>query len=421
MKDKKKIVIGVLCALVAVMAVGYAALAQQLNITGTASIDSTWKVEITNISERDIVGDATSKEVPSYTATTANFSVGLIQPTDSITYDIEVSNLGTLAAKVDSIDVIMDENDAIIYTTEGIESGDKLGVDETDTLSVTVTYDPEVTTQPENTAKDISVTINYVQDIGGTDVVNPTPDVQDPTGSYNTYSVGDQITFAGSNWYVIKDSTSDEDYVTLMKEKALTSAELGEYASNYTRICTAEEAEYGDNGCTTEGQVIIEKRDAMLYYWSDMCHENGLYGYTEYDDSGCAGHNDYEGSKVKEYLDGTYINTLGTENLKEIEGYKIRLITTEELNTNLGWNSLDKEVTDSDNSNVPTWVYQNFGELSDYSNGLMGYWSMTPYDEFDNAQSIQISSYGCLGGTCAWYLPAMTGVRPVINLLKSSI
>ena len=36
MKDKKKIVIGTLCALIMIMAVGYALLSQQLSINGTA-------------------------------------------------------------------------------------------------------------------------------------------------------------------------------------------------------------------------------------------------------------------------------------------------------------------------------------------------------------------------------------------------
>ena len=32
------------------------------------------------------------------------------------------------------------------------------------------------------------------------------------------YSIGDTIEFAGSNWRVIKDSTAEEDYITLMNE-----------------------------------------------------------------------------------------------------------------------------------------------------------------------------------------------------------
>ena len=43
------------------MAIVYALLAQELTINGSASIDSIWKVEITNITSKDIVGDAVNK------------------------------------------------------------------------------------------------------------------------------------------------------------------------------------------------------------------------------------------------------------------------------------------------------------------------------------------------------------------------
>ena len=387
MKDKKKWVIGILCTLVCIMAVGYAVLAQQLNITGTTSIDSTWKVEITNIHEKEVVGKAVSKVTPSYTSTTANFSVGLTQPGDSITYEVEISNLGTLKAKVDSININLDENDAIKYTTSGVSNGDKLGVGEKATLTIKVEYDSNVTSQPAVTSKDITVTINYVQDL----------DEGNTTATYQTYSIGDTVTFAGSNWYVIKNSTAEEDYVTLMKEKVLTHDELGE---NYA-ITSSGGTEY----------------DTMAYYWSDTCHGGHTYGTTTYetsDTSGCEGHNDYEGSKVKEYLEGTYINTLGSDNLKEIDGYKVRLITTEELNANLGWTSLNKLATESDNSNVPTWVYQNFG---DTSKNVYGYWTMTPRPDYSS--NVWYVSYG--GQVLIDYVNYLNGVRPVINLLKSSI
>ena len=55
MKDKKKVLIGILSVLVCVMAVGYALLAQELTINGRASIDSTWKVEITNILRKNLL------------------------------------------------------------------------------------------------------------------------------------------------------------------------------------------------------------------------------------------------------------------------------------------------------------------------------------------------------------------------------
>ena len=409
MKNKKTIMIGILCTLVAIMAVGYALLAQELNINGRASIDSTWKVEITNITEKDIVGDATSKETLSYTATTANFSVGLIQPGDSITYDIEISNLGTLKAKVDSINVVMDENDAITYTTSGVKQGDKLGVGEKTILTVKVEYNSNVTIQPTNTEKDLTVTLNYVQDLGN------------DTLTYNSYSIGDQISFAGSNWYVIKNSSVEEDYVTLMKEKALTSEEVGEYATNNTRICLDYMVENNIDGCTTIGETITLPYGTMSYYWSDTCHERETYGYTDSDLSGCAGHNDYEGSKVRELLETKYIYTLGSQNLKEVDGYKIRLITKDELQNNLGYaTELTLSWYDYNYENTPNWVYENYGEINtpEYQNNIYGYWTMTPYSVGSSETwSVGISRY-------LYHNTVDTdsrSVRPVINLLKSSI
>ena len=387
MRNKKTIMIGILCTLVCVMAVGYALLAQQLNINGRASIDSTWKVEITNITEKDIVGDATSKETPSYTSTTANFSVGLIQPGDSITYDIEISNLGTLKAKVDSINVTMDPGNVINYRIGGISIGDKLGVGEKATLTVTVEYNSDVTSQPTNIGKDLTLTLNYVQDLGNVAV------------TYDTYSIGDVVTYAGSNWYVIKNSTAEEDYVTLMKETLISSEELGENAINESV------------------ETITTAYASMSYYWNDTCHYKGNYGYTDADTSGCAGHNDYEGSKVREFLEGTYINTLGSENLKEVDGYKIRLITTEELNANLGWVNLYNSIeNDTDNANVPTWVYQNFGLESTEE-----YWTMTPSS--NDTSSVKYVGKGSAGTflDSRSVIYSRAGVRPVINLLKSSI
>ncbi len=149
------------------MAVGYALLAQELTINGTASIDSTWRVEITNITSKDVVGDAINKVDPSYTATTANFSAGFTQPGDSITYDITVTNKGILDAVVESITVNKGDNPAITYTTSGLKRGDKLAKNNgTNTLTIKVDYDSSVTSQPASTTNNIIVTINYQQDLG---------------------------------------------------------------------------------------------------------------------------------------------------------------------------------------------------------------------------------------------------------------
>ena len=90
MRDKKKLVIGALCTLIMIMAVGYALLAQQLQITGSTGITSKWDIEITNIEEIETKGSGYTHST-NYTATTASFDVGLIHTGDSVTYKIEIT------------------------------------------------------------------------------------------------------------------------------------------------------------------------------------------------------------------------------------------------------------------------------------------------------------------------------------------
>ena len=377
-EDKKKLLIGTLSTLVCIMAIGYALLAQELTINGSASIDSTWKVEITNIESKDVVGDAVNKVDPSYTATTANFSVGFTQPGDSITYDIKVTNKGTLDAVVESINVVKGDNQAITYTISGLKRGDKLAKNNgTNTLTVKVDYDSNVTSQPASTTNDITVTINYQQDLG-----------QVP--AYEAYSIGDTIEFAGSNWRVIKNSTMDEDYVTLMKETVLTNSQLGSYAYN-------------------------ETYDTMEFTWRDNCHQNN-HGYSSNDYSNCDNTNIYDDSKVKEMLDTRYLPMLGENNLKEVDGYKIRLITLNELQENLGiskatsttWYTIDK-------SKTPDWVYE---PLVNYQNNVSGYWTMTPNP---TTSFYVFKVYSTSVAFNEYATTSEAAVRPVINLLKSAI
>lgn len=165
---KKSLIMIILVVAICIMATGYALLQQQLTVSGSSSIESTWKIEIIDILEKEKVGDASSKITPSYTNTTANFKVGLVNPTDSITYEIKIKNTGTLDAKVDSYQVQMDENEAIVYELQGIAEGDKLASGDEVTLSIKVSFKKGYVGQPEKTTKNIKVIINYIQDINNT-------------------------------------------------------------------------------------------------------------------------------------------------------------------------------------------------------------------------------------------------------------
>ena len=179
-----------------------------------------------------------------------------------------------------------------------------------------------------------------------------------------------------------------------MKEQVLTGSEIG---ANYV----------------WEGNT---SNNFMAYYWSSTCHYRRTYGTDTYDSSdtsGCSGHNDYDGSKIKEVVDNYMTANNMTNDLKEVENYKIRLITTDELNGNLGWVNLNKAAkSDNENSNVPNWVYQNFGSSV--------YWTMTP-DANKSSNFRCVTSNGYLGSIEVHNIGTGSGVRPVINLLKSNI
>ena len=170
--QRNYIIIG-LCAILVIMAVGYAAFTTQLKISGTSNIASNFLVKITDIQSTVQSGSATNAVEPSYTDLTATFKTNLVSPGDSMKYDITVSNKGTIDAVLESIDVNTGENDAITFETSGIENGDKLEASQTDILTVIVSYNSSVTSQPENTNSTITVTLNYKQDDGT--VVPPTP------------------------------------------------------------------------------------------------------------------------------------------------------------------------------------------------------------------------------------------------------
>ena len=116
--QNKNILIGGLLAIVLVMAVGYAAFATQLNITGTASISSNWDVHFDKAActgYTDQAGCAANVaaaktfaggSLPTGTLfygsgnapLTATVHADLNQPGDSVTFTLDIINAGSLNA-----------------------------------------------------------------------------------------------------------------------------------------------------------------------------------------------------------------------------------------------------------------------------------------------------------------------------------
>ena len=102
MKDSKNLVIGMLCAVICIMAVAYAAFSTTLTINGTASIESNWCVRI--------------KDAPTCTKTPVTGGAA-----DSVTATLE-----NIAARVDMLDSKVTKNEVTKNIDNLKETGDDM-------------------------------------------------------------------------------------------------------------------------------------------------------------------------------------------------------------------------------------------------------------------------------------------------------
>lgn len=170
MRKSKNFLIGILCVVVALMAVGYATFSSLLNISGTATFSNNWKVEITGIRgvNNNLVpnNQAYDASAPTYTATTATFNTGLVSPGDERIYEVEVTNKGNIDADIYKQLITTEPNEAIIITYDGVAPTGSTG---TNILTPTGTYNKTSLSETEpfglpaitNNIRYIYITVKY--------------------------------------------------------------------------------------------------------------------------------------------------------------------------------------------------------------------------------------------------------------------
>lgn len=175
---KKGIIVISLSILLLVMAVGYATVQSMLYISGTATLEQTWNVAITNISSTP-TGEAYNKSTPSYTGTTATFDVGLKQPGDEMNYQITITNNGTTDAFVyrvtsgfvssnsETVDNLVFDNVSVL--SYGIKPGQVIKGGESAVLNVKVRQDNYelMHSNSDEMAYTISSTVSLLQQSNG--------------------------------------------------------------------------------------------------------------------------------------------------------------------------------------------------------------------------------------------------------------
>ena len=296
-RQKQRIIIGTLCAIIIGLAVGYAVLSQTLNINGTGRIASDFNILFTDIQEGTMNGATTiNKQITN--STTATFTIDLSKPGASGEYLITVENRGTLDAYVESINGIEEANQTeptdITFSISDIAVNDKLPAKESKVFKVKVDWSSASTSIP-STNKNLTLKINFVQDTGNT------PSYEGPISDWLIDNV------------VSEDITSSptEGLFGIDDQGELTTSDspreyryIGSNPDNYVQFNNELWRIIG----IFDGQLKIIRNESL-----------GDMAWDDEDEQNPYGENDWSKASLQTYLNNDYYGTIDSEDQTKID------------------------------------------------------------------------------------------------------
>lgn len=176
-KSGKKVVLSLLALLLLTITIGYAALSTTLNIKGTSKINNaSWNVHFDNLAVTSGSVSATKAAAIDSATTTIDYNVELTKPGDFYEFTVDVTNTGTIDAKLGDTPILngvsteqdVYTNYTVTYSDNtAIKANDKLAAGATKKLKVRVDFDKNITnSQLPTDAQTLNLTfaMNYVQD-----------------------------------------------------------------------------------------------------------------------------------------------------------------------------------------------------------------------------------------------------------------
>lgn len=161
-RRKRTYIIGLL-AFVLVLTGVYALLAANLSIAGTATGVADFKVEFLNFT---ISNEEKATATLNANNTSLNIEADLRFPGDQVIIDFTIKNTGSLSATVEDLVINNNDNEDITITINGINTikGTNLNVAETTTGSIIITWNT-MSTNPEPEIVNFDVSIDYIQTV----------------------------------------------------------------------------------------------------------------------------------------------------------------------------------------------------------------------------------------------------------------
>ena len=219
----------------------------------------------------------------------------------------------------------------------------------------------------------------------------------DKSPSYEAYSVGDEVTYNGVDYYVLKDSGTKDNVVTLLKATPLTTDEVNTYGGVGTENNIVNK--YVNSNLEYYGKAFNQNGyGAVQYYGSDKCFQNAETSMCE---------NSYDKSSIKYIIDNWSLSAINNIYINNV-----RLIYIDEL-MNLGYEFRTENTSTNwrKTEETPSWVYRyNYWTMSSIDDSLKNITCVSPYGDLQNF-GVE-NSFGNSG------IDANT-VRPVVELYKN--
>jgi len=405
-RNKKTIVIGILCCLVVFMSIGYALLSQTLNINGTTTATNTWAVLIESITPiANNTGARSTESLVKPDKVSASFKAEFQKPGDYMEYEIVVANRGSIDAVLKSVESSIEPStDKELYTFDCTEApqGQTLTAGTTTTFKIRVTYNSNANRIPTVDA-DFGLKLNYEQK-SASEVVTPVKTCEDG-----------EINLAGECFHVMYED--DMTYTLLAKYNLLVGNTVVVNENFQPQSITPI-------ALTTEGYGLqsVDAKGAVF----DNTTWTGTIAFATPDESrksyeSCTGDGCYYGYWT-DLTSHALLETYGTSYPADVYDSNSKLYehveNYESYLKGQGYNSVSarlmtyKEAEDfgcvdaASCTAAPSWVYSNSYWLgsADYYDYV---WFVGSDGAFD-AYYFNYEDFGC-------------GVRPVITVLKSEI
>ena len=162
MKKKKKLLLIALIFVCCLLSAGYLVLINGLVINGKLKFgESKFDVNFKSIKTVQIIGDARNFEAPKLTPYEITFYAEFINNNDTIVYDIEVKNVGNIAAKLEDISFTPENLKYIDYKFSGLMVGTVLQPNEVRKAKVKLKYTSEENVDEQIT--ETKLTLSWVQ------------------------------------------------------------------------------------------------------------------------------------------------------------------------------------------------------------------------------------------------------------------